>query len=95
MTMHRAISQSVPRVDRFTELGRPRTELDLDIEYHRLLSRDQNPLAFLYGGSSNSISNQEDVDFCCRLSKGLGNFSIYVPPREADNTGDSGGYRLG
>lgn len=42
--------QSVPGVDRYTELGRLRSTVELDIEYRRLLSRDNNPLAFLYAG---------------------------------------------
>lgn len=37
-------------MDRFTELGRPRNTLELDLEYHRLLSRDRGPFSFLYSG---------------------------------------------
>ncbi|KAH9065948.1 hypothetical protein EDB87DRAFT_1554562 [Lactarius vividus] len=44
------IKQSVPTVDKFTELGKPRSTNDMNREYQRLLERDQNPLVFLYSG---------------------------------------------
>ncbi|KAI9462355.1 hypothetical protein BJY52DRAFT_1116426 [Lactarius psammicola] len=44
------INQSVPTVDKFTELGKPRSTSDMNREYQRLLERDQNPLVFLYSG---------------------------------------------
>ena len=44
------IKQSVPIVDRFTELGKPRSFSDMDREYQRLIQRDQHPLTFLYAG---------------------------------------------
>ncbi|KAF5374814.1 hypothetical protein D9758_000330 [Tetrapyrgos nigripes] len=50
LALRRVIKKSVPKIDRFTELGRPRNEVDMDAEYHRLLDRDQNPFAFLYSG---------------------------------------------
>ena len=40
----------MPKVDRFTELGRRRNNVELDGEYRRLLLRDHNPFAFLYNG---------------------------------------------
>ncbi|KAF9040576.1 hypothetical protein BJ165DRAFT_1549063 [Panaeolus papilionaceus] len=46
--LRRVIKQSVPKVDTFTELGRPRNLVDMDGEYQRLLGRDRNPFAFLY-----------------------------------------------
>ena len=44
----RVIRLSVPKVDKFTDIGRPRTSVDKDSEYHRLIARDRNPFAFLY-----------------------------------------------
>ena len=41
----------MPKVDKHTELGRPRSEIDMDMEYHRLLGRDRNPFAFLYNSA--------------------------------------------
>jgi hypothetical protein len=46
------IKQAVPRVDLFTELGRRRTKGDMDLEYQRLLARDETPFAFLYNGTT-------------------------------------------
>ncbi|KAG6911998.1 hypothetical protein DXG01_000246 [Tephrocybe rancida] len=39
LALHRVIKVSLPKVDRFTELGRLRNDSELDAEYHRLLSR--------------------------------------------------------
>ncbi|KAF8585532.1 hypothetical protein K439DRAFT_1560810 [Ramaria rubella] len=44
------IRGAVPRVDRYTELGRRRGQVELDHEYERLLHRDKNPFNFLYKG---------------------------------------------
>jgi len=48
IALDRVIRLSVPKVDRFTDIGRPRTSVDKDSEYHRLIARDHNPFAFLY-----------------------------------------------
>ncbi|THV07730.1 hypothetical protein K435DRAFT_772567 [Dendrothele bispora CBS 962.96] len=50
IALRSVIKKSVPKIDRYTELGRPRNKVDMDAEYHRLLARDQNPFAFLYNG---------------------------------------------
>ncbi|KAJ8083971.1 hypothetical protein PM082_002738 [Marasmius tenuissimus] len=50
LSLRSVIRKSVPKVDRFTQLGRPRSQIDMDSEYHRLLARDNNPFAFLYAG---------------------------------------------
>ena len=47
------IRQVLPRVDPFTELGRKRSNPEMELEYQRLLERDQNPLGFLYRGKEN------------------------------------------
>jgi hypothetical protein len=44
------VKMSVPKVDRYTELGRRRNNVELDGEYQRLLLRDHSPFAFLYNG---------------------------------------------
>ncbi|KAF8961003.1 hypothetical protein BDZ97DRAFT_1830853 [Flammula alnicola] len=48
IALRHVISRSVPKIDKFTELGRGRSSVDLDGEYRRLLDRDRNPFAFLY-----------------------------------------------
>ncbi|KAF5312519.1 hypothetical protein D9619_003561 [Psilocybe cf. subviscida] len=48
IALRRVIQRSVPKVDKFTELGRPRSHVDMDGEYHLLLDRDRNPFNFLY-----------------------------------------------
>lgn len=50
IALRHVIRQSVPKVDKFTELGRPRGRSDKEGEYRRLLDRDTNPFAFLYKG---------------------------------------------
>lgn len=50
IALSRLIRQSAPEVDKFTELGRPRNQVDMDAEYQRLLDRDPSPFAFLYHG---------------------------------------------
>ncbi|KJA29472.1 hypothetical protein HYPSUDRAFT_32950 [Hypholoma sublateritium FD-334 SS-4] len=50
IALRHVIRQSVPKVDKFTELGRPRGRSDKDGQYRRLLDRDTNPFAFLYKG---------------------------------------------
>lgn len=49
--LYTALRRVTPKVDRFTELGAPRSNSDMDREYQRLLGRDRNPLNFLYGGA--------------------------------------------
>lgn len=56
LALRQVIRQSVPKVDTFSALGRARSKYDLDGEYQRLLSRDQNPFAFLYNGTVFFIS---------------------------------------
>ncbi|KAH9944323.1 uncharacterized protein BXZ73DRAFT_39558 [Epithele typhae] len=48
--LYRTIRRTAPKVDAFTELGTPRSQSGMDLEYQRLLDRDSNPLVFLYGG---------------------------------------------
>lgn len=55
LALRRVIRQSVPKVDRFTEMGVKRTNAEMDREYHRLLARDRNPFAFLYNGEAASF----------------------------------------
>lgn len=51
LALRRVIQQSVPKVEKFSGMGRPRSTADMDAEYHRLLERDRNPFAFLYSGT--------------------------------------------
>ncbi|KAF9457057.1 hypothetical protein BDZ94DRAFT_1203376 [Collybia nuda] len=68
MALRRVIRQSVPKVDRFSALGRARGEVDMDGEYHRLLSRDQNPFAFLYNGFRRGWGTYESSYLFAKLS---------------------------
>ncbi|EST06865.1 hypothetical protein PSEUBRA_003659 [Kalmanozyma brasiliensis GHG001] len=42
------IRDMLPNVSRFNELGRKRSEEEMQIYYHRLLNRDKSPFNFLY-----------------------------------------------
>ncbi|CBQ68303.1 conserved hypothetical protein [Sporisorium reilianum SRZ2] len=42
------IKEMLPHVSRFNELGRKRSEEEMQIYYHRLLNRDKSPFNFLY-----------------------------------------------
>ncbi|KAJ7596992.1 hypothetical protein C8J56DRAFT_918855 [Mycena floridula] len=68
ITLHRVIAQAVPKVDPFNELGRPRNTVDLDNEYHRLLSRDLNPFAFLYNGYRRKWGTYQAISLFAKLS---------------------------
>lgn len=57
LRLRRIIDDSVPKVDRYTELGKLRTRSDIDREYQRLLDRDHNPLSFLYSGELHSYQD--------------------------------------
>lgn len=50
LRLRNVIAQALPRVDRYTELGKLRNRSDMDREYQRLLDRDRQPLTFLYRG---------------------------------------------
>ncbi|KAG9029422.1 hypothetical protein FRB95_005315 [Tulasnella sp. JGI-2019a] len=41
-------TRCLPVVERFSALGRPRNEIEMEHEYQRLLDRDPNPVSFLY-----------------------------------------------
>ncbi|KAG7099182.1 hypothetical protein E1B28_001051 [Marasmius oreades] len=68
IALRRVIRTSVPKVDRFTELGRPRNPVDMDTEYHRLLARDTNPFAFLYAGFRRDWGTYEPIYLFVKLS---------------------------
>lgn len=46
------IRANLPRVDRWTELGWKRSRTEMEHEFQRVISRDENPLSFLYRGQS-------------------------------------------
>lgn len=68
IALRRVIRRSVTKLDKFTELGRPRSNIDLDGEYHRLLGRDRNPFAFLYTGA---LENLLELLFLKRIEPGF------------------------
>ncbi|KAG6862355.1 hypothetical protein C0995_011795 [Termitomyces sp. Mi166 len=61
VALHRSIKLSVPKVDKFTELGRLRNNCEMEEEYHHLLDRDQNPFAFLYSGFRRGWGTYESI----------------------------------
>ncbi|KAJ7630901.1 hypothetical protein FB45DRAFT_833713 [Roridomyces roridus] len=68
VALHRIIKQSVPEVDRYSELGRLRSSKEMDNEYYRMLSRDRNPFSFLYSGFRRNWGTYELVYLLAKLS---------------------------
>ncbi|KAI0724627.1 hypothetical protein C8T65DRAFT_7352 [Cerioporus squamosus] len=66
--LHRTIRRVTPKVDRYTELGALRSQNDMDREYQRLLSRDKNPLSFLYGGFRRGWATYESTYLFAKLT---------------------------
>ncbi|KAI0669823.1 hypothetical protein C8Q78DRAFT_147795 [Trametes maxima] len=66
--LHIAIRRVTPKVDRFTELGAPRSNSDMDREYQRLLGRDRNPLNFLYSGFRRGWATYEAIYLFAKLT---------------------------
>ncbi|KIK70943.1 hypothetical protein GYMLUDRAFT_66152 [Collybiopsis luxurians FD-317 M1] len=66
--LRHVIKRSLPRVDRYTELGRLRSKADMDIEYHRVLARDQNLFVFLYSGFRRGWGTYESTYLFAKLS---------------------------
>ncbi|KAH9936996.1 uncharacterized protein B0H18DRAFT_925256 [Fomitopsis serialis] len=62
------IKKVVPVVDRFTELGAPRSNSDMNREYQRLLNRDKNSLNFLYSGFRRGWGTYECVFLLAKLT---------------------------
>jgi hypothetical protein len=71
------IRQVLPRVDPFTELGRKRSKPEMEIEYRRLLERDQSTLGFLYKGENGKPTSRcWKLTFITRLPKDVGHLQI-------------------
>jgi hypothetical protein len=68
ISLRTLIKQSVPTVDRFTELGKTRSTSDMNREYQRLLEYDQNPLAFLYSGFRRDWGTYESLYLVMKFS---------------------------
>lgn len=66
--LRQVIKRTVPLVDPYTELGRRRSQSDMDREYQRLLSRDRGPLAFLYNGFRRNYETYEAIYLFAKLS---------------------------
>ncbi|KIM22943.1 hypothetical protein M408DRAFT_269120 [Serendipita vermifera MAFF 305830] len=62
------IRQVLPRVDPYTELGRKRSNPEMELEYQRLLERDQNPLGFLYRDFRRAWGTYKSVYLWAKLS---------------------------
>ncbi|KAF7306895.1 hypothetical protein MIND_00482000 [Mycena indigotica] len=67
ITLRQIIRQSVPKVDQYSELGRRRNNRELDNEYHRLLSRDRSPFAFLYNGFRRNWATYQPIALFAKL----------------------------
>ncbi|KAF8922598.1 hypothetical protein CPB85DRAFT_1467779 [Mucidula mucida] len=68
IALRNVVRQSVPKVDKYTGLGRRRNRADLDGEYHRLLARDQNPFSFLYSGYRRGWATYQSTFLFAKLS---------------------------
>ncbi|KAJ7125620.1 hypothetical protein C8R43DRAFT_1029603 [Mycena crocata] len=68
VALRQIIKQSVPEVDRYTELGHRRNSQEMDSEYHRLLNRDRNPFAFLYSGYRRNWGTYQPISLFAKLS---------------------------
>ncbi|KAF7347866.1 hypothetical protein MVEN_01544400 [Mycena venus] len=68
LALRQIIKQSIPYVDRYSELGRLRNSDEMDSEYHRLLDRDRNPFAFLYSGFRRNWATYEAIYLFAKLS---------------------------
>ncbi|KAG8819628.1 hypothetical protein FRC19_009638 [Serendipita sp. 401] len=62
------IRQSLPHVDPYTELGRKRSRPEMELEYQRLLERDQSPFAFLYKDFRRAWGEYKSVYLWAKLS---------------------------
>ncbi|KII93751.1 hypothetical protein PLICRDRAFT_101645 [Plicaturopsis crispa FD-325 SS-3] len=68
LRLRNVIRQAVPKVDPYTELGRLRSESDMDREYQRLLGRDLNPLSFMYNGFRRNWGTFESTYLFAKLT---------------------------
>ncbi|KAJ7225550.1 hypothetical protein GGX14DRAFT_421095 [Mycena pura] len=68
VALRQIIIHSVPKVDRYSELGRLRNSQEMDSEYQRLLNRDRNPFAFLYSGFRRNWATYEAIYLFAKLS---------------------------
>jgi len=73
------IRQSLPRVDPYTELGRKRNKPEMELEYQRLLERDQNPFGFLYKRTPSPYSISCKLNRASAFRRSWGTYtSIYL-----------------
>ncbi|OBZ79861.1 hypothetical protein A0H81_01055 [Grifola frondosa] len=66
--LYSTIRGVTPIVDRYTELGTPRSNSEMDREYQRLLDRDRNPLSFLYNGFRRGWGTYESLFLLGKLT---------------------------
>jgi hypothetical protein len=80
-----AIKKSLPLVDQYTELGKKRSEPEMELEYQRILNRDTNPFSFLYQGQSQVflLIHTQPLTSPFRLPPSLGDVQIRLPLGEA------------
>ncbi|EJD04096.1 uncharacterized protein FOMMEDRAFT_133444 [Fomitiporia mediterranea MF3/22] len=68
LQLRRVIMQAVPKVDRFTERGTPRSSSELDRAYQRLIQRDQHPMTFLYSDFRRGWGTYKSIYLLAKLS---------------------------
>jgi hypothetical protein len=92
-----AIKKSLPLVDPYTELGKKRSEPEMELEYQRILSRDTNPFSFLYKGRSQvpSLILIRSLTYPLRLPPSLGDVQIRLPLGKAFRPSHRGNHLIG
>jgi len=89
----RVIRFAVPKVDKYTEIGKLRSKSELNREYLRTLERDRNPFAFLYRSESSLTHGRWVIDFVLRLSPRVEWIFVGVHLSEAHNPSPDGTHR--
>lgn len=76
--MMRTISNLLPRVDEFNELGNRRTGGEMETEYMRLLGRDKSPLNFMYNAYRRKWGTYKPLYILCFKLSNLLIISIFT-----------------
>ncbi|EIN13788.1 hypothetical protein PUNSTDRAFT_58299 [Punctularia strigosozonata HHB-11173 SS5] len=66
--LRQVVEEGIPKVDKYTELGKSRSRSDMDREYQRLLERDRGPFTFLYSSFRRGYANFESKYLLAKLS---------------------------
>ncbi|KAF8316174.1 hypothetical protein DL93DRAFT_2154964 [Clavulina sp. PMI_390] len=63
-----AITACLPSVDRYTELGKLRSEVEMEHEYQRRLARDRQPFSYLYSDYRRQWGTYKSIYLIAKLS---------------------------